>query len=52
MKDWIDKGYNYDDIEILRSTVKLNDNTYQVKEKTLMDYVGNNGIYVVLGLKK
>jgi hypothetical protein len=52
MKDWLDKGYNYDDIEILRSTVKLNDNTYQVKEKTLADYVGNNGIYVVLGLKK
>jgi hypothetical protein len=52
MKDWIDKGYNYDEIEILRSTIKLNDNTYQVKEKTLADYVGNNGIYVVLGLKK
>jgi hypothetical protein len=52
MKDWQDKGYNYDDVEIIRSTVKLNDNTYKVKEKTLADYVGNTGLYIVLGLKK
>jgi len=51
-QDWIDEGYTYDDIEIMRSTVHLNGNVYQIKEKTLTDYIGNNGIYIVFGLKK
>ena len=51
MQDWIDEGYGYEDIETIRSTIKLNGISYKISEKTLADYIGNNGCYVVFGIK-
>lgn len=50
-QDWIDKGYIYDDIEIIRSTIKFNGVTCKIKEKTLASYIGINGCYIVFSLK-
>jgi hypothetical protein len=50
-QDWIDAGYNYDDIDIIRSSVKINGETYKVKEKTQGAYLGNMGCTIILGLK-
>lgn len=49
--DWIDKGYGYEDISIIRSTIKMNGVTYKISEKTLSDYMGIHGLYIVFGLK-
>ncbi len=51
MKDWIDKGYSFDDISLEYSTVKYDGATYKIRDKKRLDKIGNQYLYIVLGLK-
>jgi hypothetical protein len=52
MQDWIDAGLNYEDIEVIRSTVELEGCRYQVKAKNQTSQFSDTYLYITLGLVK
>lgn len=51
-KDWSDAGMTFKDIEAIRTTVVIDGQTFEIKDKSLSGPVGNAFIYVNLGLVK
>jgi hypothetical protein len=53
MQEWINNGIDYNDIEINgRSTIKLQGNVYEIKEKALYGQFNDTFLYVTFGLFK
>jgi hypothetical protein len=52
MKDFIDNGMGFDDIEIIRTTVKILGNVYEIREKNQQTQVADAYGYLTLGLFK
>ena len=59
MKDFVDQGLTFDDLEIKRMTIEIgaipfesNGNRYEVKEKAKAVSFGNGYLYVTFGLKR
>jgi len=51
-QDWIDAGYDLNDIILNRSTVKHNAETYKIVDRNNLTRFGNSYLYIVLGLRK
>jgi hypothetical protein len=53
MQDWITAGIGFNDIEFgARSTVIVGENSYEIRDKNLVNQVADAFLYVTLGLFK
>jgi len=61
MQDWIDAGVDFDDIitggehesiNVPRFTVKIDGQTFEIKEKSLVGQVNDTFMYITLGISK
>lgn len=53
MKDWINNGIDFKDIEIAtRNTIKLQGDTYEIKEKALVSQFADTFLYITFALNK
>lgn len=51
-KDWTDREFEFKDIEMNRSTVILQNETYIIKDKNRIQQIGEVYLYITLGLSK
>lgn len=51
-KDFIDNGYDFNDIDEIRDTLIVMDETYIITEKNKRNQMGNDYLYYVIGLRK
>lgn len=51
-KDWTDKDYDINSMDMVRLTFMIDEQTYRVKEKTYSDRFASSYLYVVFGLVK
>ena len=54
-QDWIDLGFDMemlDEIDSIRALVKYRGTTYEIKDKALQSQIGDEYLYVVLGLNR
>lgn len=51
-KSWDDLGVRFEDIDQTKTTARINDNTYEVREKVLDDHYGEDYLYINFGLFK
>lgn len=53
MKDWIDSGIEFEDLRLdMKSSVKLQGDVYEIREKALTGQMNDQYIYLTLGLFK
>ena len=50
MLDWMNNEYTIKDLNSIKADVIINDETYEITDKSLKDQFGLNFLYVVLGL--
>lgn len=50
MQDWIDHGFKWDDIDVVRTTVTIQGNEMMVKAKGYYGEYGTGYLYITLGL--
>lgn len=51
-KDFLDRSLDFSDIDELRDTVKIADETYSINDKNKVFVLGNDFLYYVLSLRK
>lgn len=51
-KDWSDNGYDFDDIDLIRMTVKVDGQNYEIKEKTKANQFGSTYLNFNIGMFK
>jgi len=51
-KDFIDNGYDFRDLDEIRDTVIVMDETYIIRKKNKRNQMGNDYLYYVIGLSK
>lgn len=47
---WLDKGYDINQLNLVKADVIVNGKTYEIVDKSLRDQFGTNFLYTVLGL--
>ena len=52
MKTWIDASFTFDNLDLIRWDVVVNDAVYHIEEKTRYGQLGSDYLYVVFGLTK